>query len=190
MKDLNNEQELLRRLKKSKKKAFKELYNIYWESLFISAYNILKNKEVCEEIIQNVFISIWKNRTQLQIKTSLKSYLYTSVRYQVFYQIKKNKERKHVTFFDNLEKRLEYNSPEVKMIYKDLIKQINSIVNNLPEKCQKVYRLSREEQLSHKEISKRLNISIKTVQNHITKALQILRTHLQNVSLLFTFFHF
>lgn len=165
---------LIDRLKKDDKKALAELYNAYWQPLFISSYNLLKDKELCEEIVQNVFIDLWNNREKIQIKISINSYLYACIRYKVFGQFRKKKMIK-VELFDDLKKRFQYATPETKIIHKELVEQIDAIVETLPKKCRKVYRLSRNEQLSHKEIANQLNISTKTVENHITIALKAIR---------------
>ena len=166
---------LVNRLREGDKVALTELYNIYWQSLFMYAYNVLKDRELCEDIIQDIFMNIWNNREKLQIKISLRSYLYACARYHVFNQFRKNKDKIHVEFFNDLDKRFQYTTPETEMMHKELVQQINAVIETLPEKCQLVYKLSREEQLSHKEIADRLYISPKTVENHITKALQIIR---------------
>lgn len=179
--------EIIKRLKKGEKKALTELYDSYWKSLFISSYNLLKDKELCEEIIQDVFIDFWKNREKLQIKISIKSYLYACVRYKVFGEFRKNK-IKNVELFEELNQRFQYATPETKIMHDELVMQIESIVKTLPKKCQEVYVLSRNQQLSHKEIAEKLDISTKTVENHITYALKILRTalgHLLSIGFLY-----
>lgn len=172
----SSEKTLLKSLQKGNKEALTALYNLYWEPLFLSAYNLLKKREVCEDIIQEVFINIWKNREKIQIKTSLKSYLYVSVRYQVYSHFRKNKDNLHIELFENLDRRFQYATPETKLMHNELLQLINEVVKTLPKKCRIVYKMSREKQLSHKEISERLNISTKTVENHITKALKTLKT--------------
>lgn len=179
---------LIERLKKNDEFAFTSIYNTYWKLLLASAYNVLKNKELCEDIIQDVFISLWRNRKQIEIKVSLKSYLYACTRYQVYDKIRNNKLKFHIELFDGLDNRLKNTSPETKLIYKELVAQITDIVNSLPEKCRKVYLLSREQNFSHKEIAKELNISTKTVENHITKALAVLRNSLGSLNSFFLFF--
>ncbi|KJD34889.1 hypothetical protein PW52_13350 [Tamlana sedimentorum] len=173
----NNDKEILKRLKKSDKRAFTELYESYWKPLYISSYNLLKDKEQCEEIIQDVFVDFWNARHKLQIKISIKSYLYACVRYKVFNEFRKKKIQR-VELFENLNERFQYSTPETKLMHAELVEQINIVVKTLPKKCQEVYLLSRNKQLSHKEIANKLGISTKTVENHITLALRILRANL------------
>lgn len=169
--------EILQQLKKGDKAALTSLYETYWKPLFIASYNLLKNKEICEEIIQDIFIDIWNSRSELEIKVSLKSYLYACVRYKVFSEFRKNK-IEQLPLFENLDERFQFDTPETKMMHQELEIHVKRIIATLPEKCKNVYDLSRNEQLSHKEIAQKLNISTKTVENHITNALRILRISL------------
>ena len=171
----NMDGNIVLRLKEGEEKALTELYDKYWKALYVSSYNILRDKSLCEDIVQEVFMDLWKKRNTLNINVSLKSYLYACVRYQVFAQIRKDKNKIRLEVYEDLDKRLHYGNPEVKLIHKEFVEQIETIIESLPEKCRKVYKLSRIEELSHKEISDRLNISTKTVENHITKALRVLK---------------
>lgn len=187
---INSDKILIKRLKEDDEAAITIIYNIYWKLLYASAFNILKNKELSEDLVQNIFINLWNNRKQLEIKVSLKSYLYASTRYQVFAVIRKNKSISQIELSDDVDNRIKKTSPETKLMFKELIEQINSVIDSLPNKCRKVYKLSREEQLSHKEISQKLNISTKTVENHITKALKTLKTSLGYIMVVFILFLF
>lgn len=175
----HGDNELISLLKDNKESALTAIYRVYWEELFISAFNVLKDRQACEDIIQEIFIKLWTRRKDLEIAVSLKSYLHASVRYEVFRQIKKGTVREDI--FDCFYERILYPSVSVDLEYKELVTRIASIVETLPVKCREVYKLSREEQLSHKEISSRLNISTKTVENHLTKALRILKMSLGEI---------
>lgn len=173
---------LIDRLHQGDEGALNLIYKKYWQKLFTSAYNILKDKAICEDIIQEIFIKLWTNRDQLEIKVSLIAYLQASTRYEVFRQIRYGSVRESI--FDNLIDRLQSPSEYGSIEHKELVMQIDAIVNTLPVKCKNVYKLSREDHLSHKEIASRLNISTKTVENHLTKALRQLRVLLGDVLML------
>lgn len=170
------DEELISLLKNGDETALKKIYSIYWEPLFLSAFNFLKDKETCEDIIQEVFINIWNRRDTILFSTSLKAYLYASVRYEVFRQIRAGNIRESVV--ENIAKHVFAVPASETLEHKELLQQINRIVETMPDKCKEVYKLSRVEQLSHKEIAEKLNISTKTVENHLTKALKILRSSL------------
>jgi len=168
--------ELMDRLRAGDDLALKLIYKKYWNQLFTSAFNMLQDQHACEDIIQELFINLWNKREQLEIKASLKSYLFASVRYEVFRQIRKGSVREDI--FENVHEKLQTPSEYGNIEHRELLSQVNSIVNNLSEKCKTVYKLSREQQLSHKEIASQLDISTKTVENHLNKALRQLRISL------------
>lgn len=166
------ERELLARLSKGDESALTIIYTHYWKLLFIQAYNVLKDRMVCEDIVQEIFLQLWRRRKSLDITGTLGGYLSAATRYQVFHEIRKMPERD--SLFDNLEERLSF-SPGLPVEEKELHAQIDEIVSRLPEKCRVIYKLSREEYLPHKEIADRLHISTKTVENQLTIALRRLR---------------
>jgi RNA polymerase sigma-70 factor (family 1) len=166
--------ELLAFLKAGDEAALSEFYKRYWQPLYVSVNNILKDRQSCEDVIQEVFIKLWDKRESIEIQISVKAYLFASCRYEVFRLIKSQKVREDI--FDGLHERLHEPSAYGSLEHKELLQQINSIVAQLPDKCREVYKLSREENLSHKEIAERLGISTKTVENHITRALAQLRS--------------
>ena len=131
-----------------------------------------------EDIIQDVFLDLWNKRESLIINISLKAYLYACTRYKVYEYFRKNKNKLRVDLLDDLNKRLTESTPLTKLMHKELVQHIENVVATLPEKCRLVYTLSREQKLSHKEIADQLNISPKTVENHITKALKTLKLSL------------
>lgn len=175
-----NEDELLERIKAGDDKSFEMLYDLYWESLFISAYNLLKNREACEDILQEIFIKFWTNRDRIHVKTTLKGYLHASVVYKVYDYFKKNKNVFLEEFLGASDMRAQKINPESQLIFSELVAQVDFAIQLVPEKSRVVYKLSREKQLSHKEIAEKLNISIKTVEAHITKSLKIIRSSLDN----------
>ncbi|OYX79904.1 MAG: hypothetical protein B7Y83_19020 [Flavobacteriales bacterium 32-34-25] len=173
-----NDIDLVKRLQENEEEALTIIYKEYWEIMYLAAYNLVKDRSVCEDIVQEVFISLWQRREKLQIKVSLKSYLYTSTVYKVYDHFDKNKKMLKGELFDNFENKIETSNPETKLMHEELIHHLDSIIDTLPDKCKEVYKLSRENMLSNKEIAEQLNISQRTVEGHISKALKILKESL------------
>jgi RNA polymerase sigma-70 factor (family 1) len=166
----------------SDSQAFIELYREHWKSLYNSAYRILKNKQASEDILQDIFINIWKKRGELQINSSIKAYLLMSVRYEVYRKVRED--QRFEPILNEMAELFSDCSVEQTFEYKECLQQITFKVKELPEKCREVYMLSRNEHLSHKEISARLSISTKTVRNHLTRALRELRLELTDLTVI------
>lgn len=166
--------EIIERIKAGDKSALTILYDSYCKQLLVFSYNIFKDRELCEEIVQDVFIDIWNRRSEIEIKLSLRSYLYASVRYKIFAELRKGK-NVNVELFEDINSRLQYSTPETKMIHDELEQQVRQIIDNLPDKCQLVFKMSRNEELTHKEIAEKLGISTRTVETHISNALKVLK---------------
>lgn len=158
--------------------AFNVLYNRYWKKLYNTASKRIKDREAAEEIVQDLFTSLWINRKKIRIHTSFESYLHGSVRYLIIacFQRQVNKLR----FEEGFSKvnSLSDNTTEDFILTNDLIESLNRKVYALPDKCRSVFQLSRKDHKSNKEIAAALGISEKTVENHMTKALKLLRVGL------------
>lgn len=178
-----NEKSLIEKLRLDDINAFKKIYETFWDRLFYSAYIRLNSLEETEDILHDLFLDLWNNRSKINIKKSLSAYLFTSLKYKIFrlYDYKSVRE-KHKDKISSEESYSLENNIELDELY-DLIEQSVEI---LPEKCKVVFKLSRFQGLTTKEISEELNISPNTAQNHINKALKILRGKLDKKY--FTFF--
>lgn len=181
MQNLNilQDEELLQLLKQEQMAAFEEIYNRYWDKLYAAAYKRLQSKEVSEELVQDLFTSLWINRNVLNIHTSVAGYLFTSVRYLVLGQIQKEMVRD--SYKESLSLNRVDNSTEETVLLNDLVANLNVAVEQLPVKCKSVFELSRKEFKSNKEIAAELGISEKTVENQLTKALKRLRLGLNSL---------
>lgn len=177
------DQELTVLLKDGDNDAYTEIYNRHWNFLFKAAYHASRNKEDCFDICQSVFLWLWENRAQINPATNLKGYLYTAIKYKVANMIRNGKYRE--SLFEDLEsidmRRYQVDELEVKEL-KNFIAQL---IEELPEKCREVFLLSRTEHLSHRQIAERLGIGEKTVDAHISKALQKLRVPLNKLASIF-----
>lgn len=158
---------------KNDRVAFSELYNRYWEKIFLMAVNALNSKEEAEECVQDIFCSIWNRRETLKLKYSLYTYLAVAVKYRVINILDRAfHKRGPAQNLDCYENESYAPSAETLLLEKELFEKLENAIAQLPEKCRLVFKMSREELKTHKEIAAELNISPKTVNNHLTKALK------------------
>lgn len=171
-----SDQELLLLLKQDDELALSALYMRYWDKLLVVAANHLENPEEAEEVLQDIFFSLWQRRANLELKYSLATYLAVAVKYRIInvmdkqYRLRSKTEKISNSMPDSFAP-----SAESALLEKELLEQIAASVKRLPEKCRIVFTLSRMEGKTHKEIANELNISEKTVTNHLTKAIKDIR---------------
>ncbi|MFA6083848.1 RNA polymerase sigma factor [Mucilaginibacter sp.] len=163
--------------------AFKLLYNRYWKKLLIQAYSKLQSQILAEEVVQDCFINFWKRRKRIELKYTFRTYIASVVRYEVMAQLAKS--NKHSSFTEDIDGIVvEDHSTQQWLDFEELREHFETAVTALPEKCQLIFRLSREGGFTDKQISENLSISHKTVEAHIRKALKILRLTLGNFLML------
>lgn len=168
------------------KMAFDEIYDRYWRKLYSESFKRMKNIEVIEEIVQDVFTDLWVKRETRDI-TNLESYLAMSIRYQVFGVYRKT--MKLPEFVEPREDMgFTYLQSDSLLDEKELKGCIAIWLATQPEKRGEIFRLKFIEDMSTKEISNLLNISQKTVQNQLITAFASLREFLKNVTILFILF--
>lgn len=165
--------EILHLLSKDEVLAFTELYNRYWQKLFAIAYNRLKEVQSAEDIVHDVFASLWANRKKNKIE-SIDNYLATATKYMVLAKIKKQlKER---AYHKSADENPVLDLPvETSLHYKRILEIVKMEVEKLPEKCRLIFRYSRDKGMPVKQIAKELNLSPKTVENQLNKALKHLK---------------
>jgi RNA polymerase sigma-70 factor (ECF subfamily) len=168
---------LFHALQMGDEKAFREIYDRYWSKLYRYAFNVLHEQEICEDILQEIFSTLWRKRRELEI-SNLSSYLYQAVKFQIF------KHFRHSTYKQQLMDRLalfHYESGmEEKAEYRELADRLEILLSQVSEKRREIFHLSRYEQLSNKEIAEKLQISPQTVKNEISRTLKFLRSSLKN----------
>jgi RNA polymerase sigma-70 factor (ECF subfamily) len=170
--------------------AFDLLYGRYWEGLYKYAFIILKDKDTSKDIVQDVFVWVWEHRKGLEMQTP-KSYLKTAVKYKIANYIRKGTIRE--CFFEETAQFNPTHSIADVAEYAELNELrhiIRLTVAKLPIKCREIYKLSREQHLSNKEIAGKLGISIKTVENQVTIALHRLKRNVEQHLTTFIFLPF
>lgn len=147
----------------------------YFEVLHRYAYTLLKDNDDAQDAVQAVFVQLWHKRDILAIRQSARSYLYVATHNQCLNNIKSRKTRKK--YYDNFAAEESYvtTATEESIELKDLQKEILAAMDSLPDKCREVFYKSRFEEKTYPEIAEELNISVKTVEAHMSKALRILR---------------
>ncbi|MBI3139130.1 MAG: RNA polymerase sigma-70 factor [Sphingobacteriales bacterium] len=153
--------------------AFTELYNRYWKKLFAMAYSRLKEMQTAEDIVHDVFVSLWANREKINIEL-LENYLATAVKYMVLSRIKKIERERAYKRSYGMAAVIEM-PVENALHYKRILELVETEVEKLPEKCRLIFRYSRQNGMPVKHIARELNISPKTVENQLNKALKQLK---------------
>jgi len=172
------DEELIQRISRDDEQAFRLLYERYWDKLLVHAYLKLGSNGEAEEIVQDAFIGLWRRRAFLQLKHSFYTYISAVVKYEILRRLASRKARADFEKSAAHLYREEDDSTLQWLNYEDLREQIELTIRSLPEKCRLVFRLSREEGLTERQIADSLQISPKTVEAHKTKALKTLRSTL------------
>jgi len=172
MKYETNDFVLIKLLKEDDQKSFTFLMNNYYERLCVYANLFTKDSAESEDIVQNVFVKIWTRRNKLNENISIKSYLYKSVYNEFIDHYRKNKPL--VALDEKYIKEIDSFLEEDEMSLQKAIIKLNEGIDKLPSKCREIFILSKKEGLSNDEISKHLNISLKTVEGHITRGFKAL----------------
>nr|WP_293838999.1 RNA polymerase sigma-70 factor [uncultured Arsenicibacter sp.] len=182
-----NEDQLVVALQDGNQEAFAEIYDRYWRLLYRLAYKKLRSRETAEELVQDLFVSIWTKRNQTTIR-ELRPYLLTALRFSIINHIESL--RVHDRFIAYYESFLHQpaTEPADELSLQDLTDAVERCLLTLPEKSQQVFRMSRFEYLTIPEIAQRLDLSEKTVEYHLTRSLKVVRENLRNLGSLALFF--
>ena len=186
MKDiiLYSDEELMQEIKADNMFAFDMLYNRYSKRIYKFAYSILKSPEESENIVQDVFLSLWENRIKIENDSSVKYYVF-SIAYNSAISIirKKTSESKFIEYLKSLQ-HLNQEPVNIELEYHELTDRLEDIVNHLPDRQKSVYLLHNIEGLKYNEIAVRLNISVNTIENHMSRAFKTIRKKLGKYSLI------
>lgn len=175
-----SDQQIIESLRNSEEQIFEQVFRYYYERLCNYACNMLNDMDEAEEIVQQTFLTIWEKRFVMNINTSFKAYIYRAVQNACLNKFKKEKVRRlyaedHVKVTSPV-----YEHTAESVIRMELEGQLQAAIESLPEQCRLVFKLNRFEEMKYAEIADHLGISVKTVENHIGKALRILREKLKD----------
>ncbi len=160
---------LISRINKGDKSAIEYLYKSYYSYLCLYANKFIEDGAIAEEVVQEVFLKLWEKRGELKINTSIKAYLYRAVHNFSINTIKHNKVRENYVL--DYTERSNYGDAYQDVITNELNESYKKALKELPEKRREIFELSRVEGLKYKEIADQLNISVKTVEGQMSKAL-------------------
>lgn len=185
--DTYEDKVLLELISSGNRKAFTSLYYRYWMDLYRSAYYVTRNRAISMDVVQEVFVWFWENREKWEVSNT-RSYLQAAVKYKIANAIRKDKLRSLA--FEGWKEEMQ--NQQVTVIRELEVQELRQVIldftGQLPERCQEIFRMSRFEHMSNKEIATKLNISEKTVENQITIALRRLRKHLGRLAFWLIFF--
>jgi len=177
----NLNQHIFKRLKNGDEKALSELFDMYYSALCLFANKYLHDMDLSRSLVQQVFIDLWTKRQKIAISTSVKPYLYTTVKNRCIDVLRNKKATTAISeSVENLSQ-----AP-----FRDLVEEaelndrINASINQLPEKCREIFLLCRFEELKYSEIADKLGISVKTVEMQMGIALKKLRDSLSDYQMI------
>ena len=169
---------LVARIRNDNKDAFRSLYGRYGKKIYYFSLRFLGNKEEAEDMVQTVFLNIWINRKTLDERQEIRSYIFKSAANSIYNIIKRRSVR--ARFAETTIREGEPSSDEAfeTVVARDLQETLNSIIEGLPDQQKEVFRLSRTAHLTNEEIGQKLGISVRTVENHLYRALKYIRKKL------------
>jgi RNA polymerase sigma-70 factor (family 1) len=172
---MNNDSEIIRRIRQGDKQEFEKLFRSSYVSLVRYSKTILRDHDTAEEIVQELFFRLWQDRETIKIESSLNGYLFRSVHNRALHYIEHQKviDRHAGEFVTSAEQVSEPITEEI--YYNELQSRVAKIMERLPERCRVIFRMSRFEGLKYNEIAERLSVSHKTVEANMGRALKEFR---------------
>lgn len=184
------DKKIVKRFKEGDAEAFDVIYRLYSKKMFLFAKGLVKDQDHAEDLIQEVFVNLWEKRESVDPDLNFENYLFT-ISYNAVRKFFRNR-----TLEAKVMDKILKNSPEIiedaekSLIYNELLELASKSIEKLPPKRKTVYKLSKQEGLQIKEIARKLNISPRTAENHLARALKFLKEEMAGNSLLtILFFH-
>jgi len=159
-------------------------FQTHFEGLYRYAFTLLKNNDDAKDAVQTVFVNLWQKRLTIDVQQSIQSYLYTSV-YNYCLNVKRNEKVRKAYIENNQAAQAVFND---ELVSRENINRIREALESLPPQCRLIFMKSRFEQMKYADIAREMNLSVKTIEVQIGKALRILREKLSEVLILFLLF--
>ena len=174
------EQILLEKLAEGDQNAFSTVFKAYYKDLVLFAFTFTKDTDDAEEAVQEVFVRLWEKHRELKLHGSLKSYLLKSVQNYCLDEIRRRNFREHYAGEMDIQS-LYVNDTEDYILYTDLLNQIDRLLAQMPDEVAQTFRMNRFDGLKYQEIADQLNVSLRTVESRISKALHLLHQALKMI---------
>lgn len=170
--------QIVHEIRSGNENSFRSIFHAYYENLCQYAFTLLRDMDDAEDVVQSTFVKIWEKRQTLMITQSLRAYLYKSVYHQCINHIEYRSVRSKFSEKNQVDKAAEIQHPEV--FPNELEDRISAAISALPKQCRTIFMMSRYQEMKYAEIAKALDISVNTIENQISKALRVLRTHFKD----------
>lgn len=181
------DKEFLDDLKKNNISGFNTVYKNYSKPLYVYLLHKLKDPELCNDVLQDIFVTLWEKRDELKIDISIKAYLYQAARFKIVDIYRRDV--KYQKYLVELAGSIIVDSSTItdRIDYRKKLEEVENAVNNLPEKMKEIFILSRFEHQTTNDIASKTNLSPQTIKNQISKALRILRINYTSVDIVLLF---
>lgn len=174
-------------IKQGDEKAFERFFHLYYPRLKAFAFRLIADKDTAEDLVQEVFVSLWENRRQINLDKSLKSWIFLSLRNNSLNFLRRQKtEQKYLDYlsFQNSSQELFLSSfledHEIELLKNQAVQQVMEIIEHLPVQCRKVFEMSRFGKIKNQDIASELDISIRTVETHISNAIKSIKKQIKS----------
>ncbi|MDR0541348.1 MAG: sigma-70 family RNA polymerase sigma factor [Dysgonamonadaceae bacterium] len=186
---LPNESDYIKQLKEDSHEAYAILYKLYLSDLYAFIYSVTSSKDFTEEVVQETFVRLWENRADINLGTSLKSYLFTIARNYMLNEFRR--QINHPVFSEYIEYanqlKLSENATEKQLDFSEFCEELHKAKKKLSARQLEIFHLNKELGQSVQSIALRLGIAEQSVRNQLSAALSTLRKEMKNFSALFTF---
>lgn len=175
---MENQNLIIKALQNRQEKALEKVFSLYWKRLYIYAYSFTGDHQAAQDLVQEIFISLWEKSATTQID-QIEAYLFRGVKYRALNFLKQ--QQRKVAAEDMLNSKTVSNGVKEHMDYLESEEMFIKLMKKLPNKCRRVFYLSRVQGYNNKEIAQEMDISLRTVETHISNALRVFKVHFKTV---------